>query len=362
MEEKKFKVYVHTNKVNDKRYVGITGRDPEKRWANGLGYASNYHFSNAIKKYGWDNFQHEILFEFDTVEEALKKETELILEWKTNTPELGYNILIEGTIGSYTLGKPPINGRPIRCIELNRIFNSVMEAAKFVKVNKSGITACCQGTRMTAKKYHWEYVDEELREEFAEAREKILAREKVSRTRKVICKETGEILESSKVLGNRYGILSKTANNYLRLGKNFKDGSHWEFLGKTKHYKAPLRNTRNVVVKCVETGKLYRNASVASKITGVNAHSICDAINGRYKVAGGVHWKLVPINEINIEDVECGNKVYRMYKRVVCIETGVIYNSAIDAAKEINSNSENIHDVCQHKHEIAGGFHWEYLD
>ena len=362
MEKKKFKVYVHTNKVNGKRYVGITGRDPEKRWVNGLGYASNYHFNNAIKKYGWGNFEHEILFKFDTVEEALNKETELILEWKTSDPELGYNVIVEGTIGSYTLGQPAVNRRAVRCIELDKIFESVAEAAKFVNVNKAGITACCQGTKMTARKYHWEYVDDELREEFMEAREKILKGENISKYRRVRCVETGEILESTKVLGERYGILSTTANNYTRLRKEFKDGTHWEYLGEVKCHKDSLRNTRDVVVQCVETKKLYRNVSVASKITGANASSIRNVINGRCKVAGGAHWKLVPVNEVNVEDVECGDKIYGMYKRVVCIETGIIYNSVIDAARETNISADNIHDVCQYGHETAGGFHWEYIE
>ena len=39
-------VYIHRNKINDKRYVGITGQEiPELRWGRaGNGYYNNKHF------------------------------------------------------------------------------------------------------------------------------------------------------------------------------------------------------------------------------------------------------------------------------------------------------------------------------
>ena len=58
-------VYIHTCKVNGKKYVGVTGRNPESRWKEGRGYKTNKHFYSAILKYGWTNFEHEV-FEVDT--------------------------------------------------------------------------------------------------------------------------------------------------------------------------------------------------------------------------------------------------------------------------------------------------------
>lgn len=45
-----YSVYCHTNKVNGKRYIGITKHKPEKRWANGYGYSNNRHFFSACMK------------------------------------------------------------------------------------------------------------------------------------------------------------------------------------------------------------------------------------------------------------------------------------------------------------------------
>ena len=65
-------VYIHTNKLNGKKYVGQTCQRPEKRWNNGKGYKLETYFGKAIKKYGWDNFEHEIVAENLTKEETKK--------------------------------------------------------------------------------------------------------------------------------------------------------------------------------------------------------------------------------------------------------------------------------------------------
>ena len=85
-------VYKHTNKINNKIYIGITSRTAQERWGhNGNNYSTSPHFFSAVHKYGWDNFEHEILFEELTKEEACAKEKELIKEYKANDRRFGYN-------------------------------------------------------------------------------------------------------------------------------------------------------------------------------------------------------------------------------------------------------------------------------
>lgn len=91
-------VYKHTA-PNSKVYIGITGFDPEYRWLNnGRGYKTQTIFFNAIIKYGWINFKHEILFENLTEKEALDKEEELIQKYKSYDRRYGYNVSLRGAI------------------------------------------------------------------------------------------------------------------------------------------------------------------------------------------------------------------------------------------------------------------------
>lgn len=96
MEE--YTVYKHVNKINGKVYVGLTN-NVKRRWRNsGYFYKGSPYFKHAIDKYGWDNFEHEILFEHLTEEEAKQKETEMVLYYRSNEPEYGYNLTNGGDL------------------------------------------------------------------------------------------------------------------------------------------------------------------------------------------------------------------------------------------------------------------------
>lgn len=93
-------VYMHTSPSN-KRYIGITSQNPERRWRkNGYGYKDHLYFWRAIQKYGWDNFKHDILFTGLTKDEAEQKEVELIAYYHSNNVNFGYNMSIGGESGS----------------------------------------------------------------------------------------------------------------------------------------------------------------------------------------------------------------------------------------------------------------------
>lgn len=81
-------VYIHEC-PNGKKYVGVTSRCVTDRWGNGKRY-KNFHFSNAIKKYGWDNIKHKV-FEVETKSEMFYLEKYLISYYQTTNPKYGYN-------------------------------------------------------------------------------------------------------------------------------------------------------------------------------------------------------------------------------------------------------------------------------
>ena len=92
-------VYKHTS-PSTKVYIGITKQAPNGRWKNGLGYESSPHFWNAIKKYGWENFKHEVLYTGLSCEHACLIEQMLIEEYDSTNPLYGYNQKIGGQTGS----------------------------------------------------------------------------------------------------------------------------------------------------------------------------------------------------------------------------------------------------------------------
>lgn len=91
-----YTVYMHKTPSN-KVYIGITSQKPEKRWQEGLGY--NKYFTNAIKRYGWDNIEHVIIAENLSKDGACKLEQELIAHYKSTDRKYGYNITPGGNVG-----------------------------------------------------------------------------------------------------------------------------------------------------------------------------------------------------------------------------------------------------------------------
>lgn len=98
IKEKQYTVYKHINKINNKVYIGITCQIPRKRWRNGKGYIHCVRFYNAIQKYGWGNFEHEIVLCNLTKEQAEMFEVEMIKYYKTTDRKFGYNIENGGSL------------------------------------------------------------------------------------------------------------------------------------------------------------------------------------------------------------------------------------------------------------------------
>ena len=98
INEKQWCVYKHTS-PSGKVYIGITSQKPEHRWNNGDGYKGRTYFWNAIQKYGWENFEHEILYTGLSKQEAGEKEKELIELYDSTDKNKGYNLSTGGEYG-----------------------------------------------------------------------------------------------------------------------------------------------------------------------------------------------------------------------------------------------------------------------
>ena len=202
---KAYVVYVHINKVNGKRYYGITCQRPEQRWRNGDGYKCGY-FTNAINKYGWDGFDHIIIASGLTEDEAKWLEVEMRAAHNTTNEKYGYNKTLGGDGASGLTGeKHPMYGKHLPeehrrkiskalkgktiteetrqkfrevnrgknnpkahstiCITTGKIFFTLKEAAEYYNASRSSISLCCQGKKKSAGKLPdgtklvWRYVN-----------------------------------------------------------------------------------------------------------------------------------------------------------------------------------------------------------
>ena len=222
-----YTVYQHKNKINGKIYIGITSQKPEDRWGSqGCNYKSSPHFYSAIQKYGWNNFEHNILFTGLTKEQACLKEQELIKEYDLMNREFGYNSTSGGDIfvmneetkqkisqammgNKNGLGHPcseekkkkiseaqkgrkftkehkqklseaaknrhvscsedkkqtlkeKSHKKPIYCEELDKVFESVQECGRQLGIPATNISKLCNGRGKTLKGYHLRYYNDTI--------------------------------------------------------------------------------------------------------------------------------------------------------------------------------------------------------
>ena len=77
------------------------------------------------------------------------------LEWCTHLYNQNY-----GTKNQRIGEKNKIsNGKPVYCIELDRVFCSAAEAARFVCRNPTNVSVVCRGKEKSCAGYHWKYVE-----------------------------------------------------------------------------------------------------------------------------------------------------------------------------------------------------------
>lgn len=196
----KYTVYLRTNLINGKQYVGQTKKFERREYEwNQLSkrYANKY-IADEREKYGLENFKVEILRECETQEEAWNLEQKFILERNTKYPN-GYNMgnggkgpigtlhtdesrknISEGHKGQIAWNKgvkmpeefskkisESKKGIPNKKLS-KKVFQYTLDG-KLVNIWESSaeaerngfssgtICSCCNGTRKTYKGYIWKH-------------------------------------------------------------------------------------------------------------------------------------------------------------------------------------------------------------
>ena len=76
-------IYVITNLLNGKQYVGQTTRTLKERLTQHRSH-SNSAIGQAIQKYGWENFKAEVIEECETLEKLNEREKYWIAKCHSN--------------------------------------------------------------------------------------------------------------------------------------------------------------------------------------------------------------------------------------------------------------------------------------
>lgn len=226
-------VYIHTNKQNGKKYIGITKQQPQKRWQNGIGYVGTY-FGNAIKKYGWDAFEHEVIISGLDKDTACQLEIALIAQFKTNCRDYGYNIAEGGQtcdIEKKTGADHP-NHERVKMIdpktkEVICVFGAQSEAARVMGINRKCITKACQGKIPTYKGYIWEYADKNYEKPIHNGVGNYDHKKMRKKIKMIDIDNSEHIFESAKEVKEKLGINEVNVRRYISGLRNDATGRRW---------------------------------------------------------------------------------------------------------------------------------------
>lgn len=241
--EKKYTIYMHRNKLNNKVYIGQTCQKPEYRWNNGKNYSHCNAFFRAITKYGWDNFEHIILFEGLSQEEANQKEIELINLYHSTDRNYGYNCQLGGN------NKTISEDGKISIAEANRQrwsnedYHKKMSDLMIEKWDTEEYRQKVLNSCEKARQKHFEetgsrcFMTEDSRKRVSEARKEYMKNNKEKYSHKIKCLNTGEefssYVEAAKWAGMKsssgFTTLFNGSGRLKTLGKHPETGEKLEW-------------------------------------------------------------------------------------------------------------------------------------
>lgn len=277
-------VYVHTNKINGKKYVGQTSIKPERRWNNGNGYKTQPYFYRAIQKYGWDNFDHEIISSGLTQEEADNFEILLIDKLNTLDNRYGYNTCSGGRIG----GHPQTE-------ETRKKMSETRTGKKLSDYHRQRISEGKMGEKNPM--YGVEHTDEwkEYMKNKMQYENNASARSVCQYTKDgTLIKEWSCIKRASDELKISYNDILKCCSKkeYKGVRHRTVGGFVWIYKGDKFEKPSPL-NCKPVVQYSLD-GKIikkWNSTSEAARENGISRSKITDCCRGEKEIVGGYHWE-----------------------------------------------------------------------
>lgn len=302
-------------------YIGQTGVGIKQRWGkNGSHYLNKKNekyqhpaFANAILKYGWENFEHNVIADNLTKEEADNLEMLLIECFDTMSPKHGYNCKEGGSrakpseetrrkMSEAHKGKTLSEETKRKMSEAHKSENCYMFGKHLSEETKRKISNSLQGNIIT----------EETRRKISEANKGKRMGSESPYAKKVVqydlngnfIKVWGSVVDAERVLGVDAGNISKCCNNY-KYHKTIA-GYIWRWFGDelTEEYISSCnQKNKKYVSQYSLSGELicvFESVSEAGKATGIPHTNIIRNCKGRANSAGGYIWRYYE----NTEDIE----------------------------------------------------------
>lgn len=190
---------------------------PSQRWANGKGYAKSPYVHNAIKKYGWENVEKEVVARNLTQAEAENFEKLLIKTFLLTNRGLGYNV------------DPGGHGRS-GYITSEQTKEKIRESMKGRHAGKDNPFYGRKHSPETISKIAQSSTGRRPTEE---VRAKLVEYQRAHGS-PVRCKETGEKYRSIIEAAEATGIPYEHLKGHLKGDRASTHGTHWEYIGKNK--------------------------------------------------------------------------------------------------------------------------------
>lgn len=280
-------VYQAKNLVNGYRYIGFTTQGLEKRKYQHLWAArktSGYHFHNAIRKYGPQNFVFEVLGDFDGDADLAKLyECEAIAKYK---PE--YNLTYGGEGGTMhpTTRKKiaEANARRVITDEIRKNIGDGQRGKKRSAETKEKLRVAGLGRKHTPETVEKMRVvckhpiSDEARKKMSIARQK---RESPSKGKKW-----------SAEARLRVSIARKGKPSPLK-GVKLTEQHRQNLIAALRAAPPPSREKLSKPVRCLADGKVFRSAREADQFYGLPSGSTARFARGQNKSKQGFRFEYV---------------------------------------------------------------------
>jgi len=284
--KQKYIIYETTNRINNKKYIGIHKCEDYDDDYLGSGIA----LRKALVKYGKENFYRCILFVFDNIEEAINKEIELVNDDIVNSEDY-YNIALGGNFynNEDTIGTIADKlKKSIICHETGEIFPSVNDAANAVRNWPSSVSRVIDDPNGTVNNLHFFSCDTYNAD---------ISVKYPNIGRSIIClnsrKKYGSIKDAADDLGLNYKSLRnaftfRTSDNVFHI-----DGYY--FLHEDE-YDINLKYIINIKkIRCIEMNKTFATCTEAGGFLGKENPSFAGIAIGKAIRTGskiyGFHWE-----------------------------------------------------------------------